>query len=104
MGLIQGNKMHSARVPVTALACTLGGFCETAPMSWSPCERMVRSEPVFSPFSAEPGRAGCSIPLPGGGDAAAAETPGGHGSQVLFLQCQNIPGCSIHGSLLADKF
>lgn len=76
---IQGNKIHSAQVLLTAKpgplpapsACILGEFCETALMSWSPSDRMVRSELVFSPFCAEPRHPGWSIPVPGGGGTAA---------------------------------
>lgn len=77
--LIQGNKIHNAQVLLTAkpgplpapFACILGEFCETALMSRSPSDRMVRSGLVFSPFRAEPRHAGWSIPVPGGGGTAA---------------------------------
>lgn len=69
---MQGNKIHNAQVLLTAKpgplpapsACILGEFCETALMSWSPSDRMVRSELVFSPFCAEPRHPGWSIPVP----------------------------------------
>lgn len=70
---MQGSKAPNAQIPLAAkpgalpapFACFLGVLCGTALMPWSPSDR--RSELVLSPIFAEPGHAGCSIPVPGAG-------------------------------------
>lgn len=109
MGLIHqwSRVIHRAWVPLTdkpgalpaPFACILGDLCETALMPWSPCERMARSELVFSPFSPDPRQAGCSIRGRGRCrcSRAAAETSAGRAAKGSSCSGTAFPGLPYTG-------